>query len=90
MKTALKSVFAKLQKLGTSWHALCCWVRLVLACLSSYSDFIATALAACGTTKAGRSLVQTANARLRKLSYEAKNFRVTVLSQKLSSSAWRL
>ena len=48
-KIALTSMFAKLQKLGTDWHALCYCVRLLLACLASYSGFLAIAFAACGT-----------------------------------------
>ena len=54
-KIALTSMFAKLQKLGTDWHALCYCVHLLLACLASHSGFLAIAFATCGT----RRLVRT-------------------------------
>ena len=45
-KIAVTSMFAKLRKLGTDWHALCYCVRLLFACLASYSGFLAIAFAA--------------------------------------------
>ena len=48
------SMFAKLQKLGTSWRALCYCVWLVLAYLASYPGFLAIAFAASGTMKVSR------------------------------------
>ena len=50
------STFAKIWKLSTSWHALCCvfsyW--LVVTCLASYPGFLVIAFAACGTLKVSR------------------------------------
>ena len=45
------SMFAKLQNLGTDLHALCYCARLLLACLASYSSFLAIAFAACRTRR---------------------------------------
>ena len=39
------SMFAKLRKLGTSCHALCYCVQLVLPCLAPYPGFLAIAFA---------------------------------------------
>ena len=50
-KIAVTSMFAKLQKLGTDWHALCYCVRFLLACLASYSGFPAIAFAPWGTRR---------------------------------------
>ena len=50
------STFARVWKLGTSWHALCCCVWL-LACgcvFSLVSRFLTIAFAACGTMKVSR------------------------------------
>ena len=38
---ASTSIFAKVRKLGTSWHVLCCCAWLVLVCFASYSGFLA-------------------------------------------------
>ena len=52
------STFARIRKLGTSWHGLCYCVQL-LACgcvpsLASYPGFLVTAFAAYGTMKVSR------------------------------------
>ena len=74
-KIALTSMFVKLQKLGTDWHALCYCVRLLLVCLASYSGFLAIAFAACGT----RRLVCATDGKRwgEKAGYEANSFRVS-------------
>ena len=51
---ALTSMFAKLRKLGTSWHVLCYCVWLVLACLALYQGFLAITFAASGIMKVSR------------------------------------
>ena len=65
----------KTRKLGMSWHALCCCIRLVLACLASYPGFRAIPFVACGTMKVSRCYGQQMLGW--KPGYEANNFRVS-------------
>ena len=75
---ALTSMFAKLWKLGTSWHVLCYCVRLLACgCMFSLVSRFSRHSMCSFLYHEGYWMLRTANAGLRKPGYKANNFHVS-------------